>query len=309
MKRGQLQLKHVAAFRAVITGGSASEAARALGLSQPAVSKIIAQAEDYAGIQLFDRRLGRLIPTPLAFKLYNETNVLFSTIDHIDQIVSRVINSEVQPIALGSVPLLAVSLLPKVLPDWQRRTGRSILIHTYDTPNLLNVLSAQRLEIGIAVGGRQSHGLETAALIRSPVYCAVPKDHALAQRPVICARDLDGVDYVSLSRIESVQAGIDRMFLVENVRPNEVMQAPLMAAAIRMAEEGVGVTLADVFAMDVAWRNRLVYRRFEPAVFFDYFAVWPKNREADFDRDELIALLRQAAQNMLDQAEILVDTL
>ncbi|MDR5835848.1 LysR family transcriptional regulator [Caballeronia sp. LZ034LL] len=307
MKRGQLQLKHVAAFRAVITGGSASAAARALGLSQPAVSKIVAQAEDYAGIRLFDRQLGRLIPTPLAYQLYNETNVLFSTIDHIDQIVSRVINSEVQPIALGSVPLIAVSLLPKVLPDWQRRTGRSILIYTYDTPNLLNVLATRRLEIGVAVGGQPSHGLETAALIRSPIYCAVPKDHPLAQRPLIRASDLDGVDYVSLSRVESAQAGIDRMFLVENARPNEVMQAPLMAAAIRMAEEGVGVTLTDVFGMDVARRDRLVYRRFEPAIFFDYFAVWPKDREADFDRDELIALLRQAARGMLEDAERLVD--
>jgi DNA-binding transcriptional LysR family regulator len=183
------------------------------------------------------------------------------------------------------------------------------LIHTYDTPNLLNVLAARQLEIGVTVGGQQSHGLETAALIRSPIYCAVPKDHPLAQMPLIRASDLDGVDYVSLSRGENAQAAIDRMFLVENARPNEVMQVPLMAAAIRMAEEGVGVTLADVFAMDVALRDRLVYRRFEPAIFFDYFAVWPSNREADFDRDELIALLRHTAKAMLDNAEELVDRL
>jgi hypothetical protein len=35
-----------------------------------------------------------------------------------------------------------------------------------------------------------------------------------------------------------VQAGIDRVFLVENVRLNEMMQARLMAAANRMVEEG-----------------------------------------------------------------------
>lgn len=93
----------------------------------------------------------------------------------------------------------------------------------------------------------------------------------------------------------------------ENARPNELMQAPLMAAAIRMAEEGVGVTLADVFAMDVALRDRLVYRRLEPAIFFDYFAVWPSNLEADFDGDELIALLRHTAKAMLENAEELVN--
>lgn len=219
----------------------------------------------------------------------------------------RVIKSEVQPIALGSVPLIAVTLLPKVLPAWRRRIERSIFIHTYDTSNLLNVLSAQRLEIGVAVGSQQSHGLETATIMRSPIYCELPRGHTLSERRVIRASDLDGVDYVSLSRSEGVQAGIDRVFLAEIVRPNEVMQAPLMAAAVRMAEEGVGMTLVDVLAMDVARRDQLIFRRFEPTIYFEYFAVWPRDREADFDRTELVGLLRKAAETMLEEAERLVD--
>jgi len=309
MKRNKLQLKHVEAFRAVISGGSASEGARILGLSQPAVSKIIAQAEELSGITFFERRQGRLIPTQLAFKLFHETNALFSTIDNIDQIVARVINKEVLPIALGSVPLIAVTLLPKVLPKWQKETGRALLVHTYDTPNLLNVLSAQRLEFGITVAIQQSHGLESTKLIRSPLYCAIPVNHPLSAKPVIRAHDLDGVNYVSLSRGESVQAAIDRAFMMENSRPNEVMQLPLMSAAVRMVEEEVGLTLVDAFAMHTANRDRLVFRRFEPALSFEYFAIWAKNKEADFDRTGLISMLARTAQSMQAEADSLVNLL
>ena len=309
MKRNGLQLKHVEAFRAVIAGGSASEGARLLGMSQPAVSKIIAQAEELSGLKLFDRRLGRLIPTPLAFRLYNETDVLFSTIDNIDQIVERVIRSEVQPIALGALPLIAVTLLPRVLPSWQQESGRALFVRTYDTPNLLNLLSAQRLDLGIAVTTPPGHGLDSMRLVRSPLYCAVPRDHPLAGRSVIHARDLDGVNYVSLSRGESAQAEIDRMFLTEKSRPVEKMQLPLMSAAVKMVEQGVGLTFVDAFAMSAADRLRLVFRRFEPVMYFEYLVIWARAKEADFDRVGLIEKLNASAEETLKEADRLVQEL
>jgi hypothetical protein len=60
--------------------------------------------------------------------------------------------------------------------------------------------------------------------------------------------------------------------------------------------------------MDIARRDRLAGRRFKPSIYFEYSAVWQKHHEADFDRNEVIGLLRRQAQEMLDEAEKLVDT-
>lgn len=108
----------------------------------------------------------------------------------------------------------------------------------------------------------------------------MPRDHRLAGRPLIHASDLDGESYIGLSRHEGIQSGIDCVFVAENVRPDEVMQVPLMAAAVRMAEEGVDIALINVFGMHMARKDRLVFRRFEPAVHFEYCAVWPENGDA-----------------------------
>ena len=307
MRAKGLQLKHIEAFRAVIATGSASKAAFALGVSQPAVSKMIAQAELLSGISLFERRQGRLLPTDLAIRLYSETDVLFSTLDNIDDIVSRVVRNALQPISLGAVPVAATTLLPKVLPDWQRDADRIMNVGTYDVPTLSSLLSAQRIELAITLQPSNIHNLRRTLILKSPVYCALPAHHSLAGKRVIRAADLHGENYIGLSREEGNQTLIDLVFQGERVNVREVMNVPLMASAVRMAEGGAGIALVDVFGIHTALPSNLVYRRFEPALSFEYFAVWHEHRETDFDRKGLIKLLRRKARTMLEDAEAVLD--
>lgn len=304
MKRDRLGLKHIEAFRAVIATGSASKAALQLGISQPAISKIIAQAEALAGMTLFERRLGRLIPTSQALTLYRETNVLFATLEGIDAIVDRVINQAVQPIALGSVPLLSTTLLPRVLPRWRAEMGRTLLVHTYDAPSLLSLLAAQRLEFAITIARQVMQGSVSMPIIKSPLYCALPQGHRLAEKPTIRAGDLDGENYVSLSSSEGVRVDIDKAFAMANAGPNEVMQVPMMSAAVRMAEEGVGFAFVDLFGLHSAHQDKLIFRRFEPDIYFEYCAVWLDGSEANFSRPNLVTALKRAALEMQREAEL-----
>lgn len=307
MKRGRLTLKHIEAFRAVIATGSASKAAVQLGISQPAISKIIAQAEMLSGMALFERRLGRLIPTPQSLLLYSETNALFATIEGIDDIVARVTRQEVQPIAIGSVPLLSTTLLPRVLPKWRTEVGRPLLVLTYDAPSLVSLLAARRLDFAVTIA-MHTQGIPSTPILRSPLYCALPRSHRLERKQTIRAEDLDGEDYVTLSKSEGVRIDIDRAFAATNSVPREVMQVPMMSAAVRMAEEGAGFAFADVFGLHSANREKLVFRRFEPQVYFEYSAIWLEHRDADPTRAGLVALLRRTSLQMLKEAEKLVDS-
>jgi len=56
-------LKSLECFRAIITSGSATAAAQQLGLTQPAVSRLLGLLEASVGFELFHRRKGRLVPT------------------------------------------------------------------------------------------------------------------------------------------------------------------------------------------------------------------------------------------------------
>lgn len=56
-------MRGLESFREIMRMGSATAAARQLGLSQPAVSRLIAQLERELGFKVFHRVKGRLVPT------------------------------------------------------------------------------------------------------------------------------------------------------------------------------------------------------------------------------------------------------
>ncbi|MEJ2481262.1 MAG: LysR family transcriptional regulator [Acidihalobacter sp.] len=64
-------LKSLIVFKTLFETGTASQAARTLGITQSGVSRSLAQFERALGIQLFLREKNRLISTPEARELYD----------------------------------------------------------------------------------------------------------------------------------------------------------------------------------------------------------------------------------------------
>jgi len=66
MDADQLNIRHLAAVAAVVRSGSISAAARAVNLTQPAITQGIAKLERQLAMQLFDRRPDGMAATPAA---------------------------------------------------------------------------------------------------------------------------------------------------------------------------------------------------------------------------------------------------
>ncbi|MGK2911728.1 MAG: LysR family transcriptional regulator [Sphingobium sp.] len=69
MNPNQLNIRHLLALPIVVRSGSISVAARAVNLTQPAITQGIAKLERQIGIALFDRVPGMLVATPAAHLL------------------------------------------------------------------------------------------------------------------------------------------------------------------------------------------------------------------------------------------------
>ena len=60
----RIKLQHLKVVMAVAEWGSMAKAAKHLAISQPVVSKVIADLEDVLGVRLFDRSPQGVEPTP-----------------------------------------------------------------------------------------------------------------------------------------------------------------------------------------------------------------------------------------------------
>ena len=79
-QRNRPTLRELEVFRSVIRCGKTTAAARQLGISQPAVSRALAQLEARKGEMLFRRDGNRLVPTAEALALDRELEPMFEVL-------------------------------------------------------------------------------------------------------------------------------------------------------------------------------------------------------------------------------------
>src|SRR5690625_7672400 len=84
-----MKQRQVEAFRAVMQFGSITAAAQALGVTQPAVSRLIADLEYAISFLLFERRGARLLPTREAIELYGEVERMYYGLDRLEHEIGR----------------------------------------------------------------------------------------------------------------------------------------------------------------------------------------------------------------------------
>jgi DNA-binding transcriptional LysR family regulator len=78
------RLQAMAAFIRVVDSGSFSEAARQLGVGQPAVSKTIAQLEDRLQVRLLVRSTHALTPTEAGLRFYERARLAIAEVDEAE---------------------------------------------------------------------------------------------------------------------------------------------------------------------------------------------------------------------------------
>ena len=88
--------RQLEAFHAVVTMGATTRAAEILGVSQPAISRLIKQLEHSTKLKLFERNRGRLILTREGQLFHSEVNRAFQTLGRLGSIADDIRNYQAQ---------------------------------------------------------------------------------------------------------------------------------------------------------------------------------------------------------------------
>lgn len=281
--------------------GTATGAGAMLGVSQPAVSRLLSQTEALVGFPLFERRHGRLVPTVTAQALHEETERIFTGIEEIAALTERLRTQSPRRVVIASLPTLTLSILPGAVMAWRAAGRRETLsIHSRIAGGVLGLVASRQADLGIAVGLPPIPGVRSSPLARTRAWCVMAPGHPLAAKPVVRAADLHGHSFIALSREEGRQALIDQALRGSGARPLETVECRMTAGAVGMVAAGVGVTVADAFSISVYLQRGLVLRPFEPAVTFEYRLVWPEQVRDSFGRAALAQAIRNEARRVID---------
>ena len=289
----RVNIRQLEAFRALMIAGTAKAAARLLGISQPAVSKLIEQLEKNLKLALFDRSRGRLTPTPEASLLFEEVERTFIAVDKVHEIASDIKAADAGSLTIAVLPALGLGLVPRAIARFHgahARTRISISIQT--SAKIEEWAAAQQIDFGIAEFPFVRLGVETEDFCRVEQVLAVPAAHPLAKQRVVRPADVANSPFISLTRSTVGRHMIDQVFVQAQVERNMILEAQFTAVIASMIAQGLGIGFIDPFTA-ADFRDRgVVALRFEPKIEFHVGILHPAHRPMSRVAREFLTVLR-----------------
>lgn len=201
-----INIRQIEAFRAVIQHGTVTSAATALHVSQPAVSRLVKDLEYYLGFLLFQRKKGRLVPTPEALALVDEIDKAFLGIEKVIDAAKDIREFRTGRLFVSSLPSLALTFLPVWVTDFSNQYPEiSISLQTHSSQRVLEWVTTQQCDIGFIGMDLEDPTVDIIPITNNPLQLVMPVEHDLAHKDIIYPNDLDNMPFVSFGQSRECQ--------------------------------------------------------------------------------------------------------
>ncbi len=276
--------------------GTITRAADLLGITQPAVSRLIAALEHAVGYSLFERQKGRLLATPDANALYEFVEQSFVGIDKVTQAAAEIRMFKRGALQIASMPALALGFLPKVVSRFaSSRPGINVSIQIRSSQKVLDLIASQQFDIGLAAVEGSHPALFVESLLKARMVCVIPEDHRLAKQNIIRPEDLQNEVFVSLGEEFGTRRMVDNVFEDAGIYSRMTsVDTQLSEAACAFVRQGFGVSLVEPICASESLGRGLVARPFEPAIEYEYSVLYPRHRPRSRLTDEFVTTLKEA---------------
>jgi DNA-binding transcriptional LysR family regulator len=281
-------------FRVVIEAGTVTAAANRLHVSQPAVSKILAQLEQDLGFRAFVRERRRLIPTPEAQALYHEIRRAFISLDYLTRFARDLKGLRQGHLVLAAIHAASSGWLPGMIAGFLREhPGLSISLQTLDSPRVAQAITTGHADLGIAQFEVPMEHVHRERLMSVEAVCVMPPGHKLAERRIIRPADLHGQDFIALATVNRFRKRLDTLLEAQGVAPRIQVDTTLASTACGLVMEGVGIAILDRLGAEDNLHRQIVIRPFRPKIAEDLILLSPASRPASTVAEKFATALRQ----------------
>jgi LysR family transcriptional regulator, transcriptional activator of the cysJI operon len=235
------------AFAAFARRRSFSAAARELRISQPAVSKHIADVEREAGVKLVVRRSrgGELTPAGqfLADHVLRAHALLAQAARGVGEYRERVTGS--LTIVASGVP--ATYLLPEVVVAFRHsHPGVRVNVFPGNSAQTMDALRSHRAELGVVGGFAAAVEIEAEPLVEEEIVVVGPR--ALAGR-WMSRRDAEATTWISPNEGSATQAAVQAAWADIGITPSHHLELPNWEAVKLAVARGDGVAGCSQFTV------------------------------------------------------------
>lgn len=294
----RLNLRQVEAFRAVFQTNSMTAAADLMGVTQPAISRLIRDLEAEIALRLFERRRGGLLATPEAVELYREVQRSFSGLERIAQAAAalRLKRTGVLDVASSGGP--ALHCLPAVIRRFSDTWPEiRLTLNVLQSADVRDLVARRQYDLGIADVPEGAPGVETEALPHLDFVCALPAGHKLARKTVITPQDLTSIPLLMVSQASHqhrrIMSALSEVASDLDVLLESSNSGPLYA----LVAQGLGAAILDPITASSQKGGPVAIRKFAPAIQYDLKLIYPARQSRS---ERAVAFADLVVENLLD---------
>jgi DNA-binding transcriptional LysR family regulator len=190
----RLKLRDINILMAVVQAGGMAKAARHLSISQPVVSKAVADLEHALGVRLLDRSHGGVTPTPYGRAILHRALAAFDELRQGVKDIESLNDPTSGEVRAGGTPPMAAALLPVAIARLQRR-HRRMVAHVTEAQTgaaLYHDLREREVDfvVGRILGPTIERDLDAQILFDEPLLVVAGKQNSWTGRRRIELADL-----------------------------------------------------------------------------------------------------------------------
>jgi DNA-binding transcriptional LysR family regulator len=259
--------------------GTTVKAAELLGISQPAVSRLIKQLEAETKLQLFEREGGRMRPTREGQAFHREVDRAFMSLRKLELIAQDIRTYDQGQLKIGALPALGFSFVPDIVERFRRGNPKILIkMETISSAIVRDLVAGGQFDLGFVADEVDISGIISERFAAPPVVCIMPLGHPLAEKSVIWPEDLADQPFISLSQVDRTRRRIDALFEKNGVSRNIVIETHFALSVCQLVARGVGVGLINPYSLGALEPGQLVARPFMPRMTFNTMMIYPPDR-------------------------------
>lgn len=275
-----MRFRQIEVFHAVYTHGSISAAARALGVSQPSISKTLRHAEDSLGFPLFQLARGRLVPTDEAHALIREAGDVFDRLASLQQTARNLSQAGGGHIRLGIVPSLALDVVPQAIAQFRRDWPRvTFEVHTHHHDDLVRSLIERETDIAVAYTPPPHPRLTRTLLTEGELVVFGPTGAFGAIEDRLPLGELADRDLIGVAATGPIGDVLTRAARERGIAYREAVSVQTFFIAARLAQLEGSVTVVDEFTARAWQAPGFSWHRTEPPLGFTISWVTLEDRQ------------------------------
>ncbi|MGN6317156.1 LysR family transcriptional regulator [Trinickia sp.] len=289
-----MKFRLIEVFKAMLEFGTVTAAAHSLKISQPAMTKLIAQLQEELDLVLFEQRGGRLVPTAEARALAGSMQRAWDGVIELKEAAREIRDMRRGQLSIVASPGIAQTLMAEFVAQFAKESQRlTINLHSQSSPRVIDWTADGQADVGIAIMLAPRAGVQVERLGSLTGVCALSALHRLASKEVIRADDLRDEAFISLAEIDGSRSRIESAFEASAVDRNILLTTPQSSVALALVTHGAGCAIIDEASARLADPSRVVIRPFVPAVEFDVYMYHPANRLPSQVQERFVRTFRQ----------------